>query len=170
MSAIQKCNFYWIWATVSKIWAFMSNLPKPLTKYGHVTWLWLEISTSLVGQLLFVWNSLSEIHTTLIRNSFIRNLYWESQIVKILLVLKPQRLKKFLLSFSYYNPGEGALPHWVTLGMCGQNGWVFEAQNLRTWVNFCPKTCGSTWEWVIFVKLNKTCCNLANFGSCFIVP
>ena len=33
MRAIQKCNFYWIWV-----------LPWPLTKYGHVTWPWLQIS------------------------------------------------------------------------------------------------------------------------------
>ena len=24
----------------------------------------------------------------------------------------------------------GALPYWVILGMCGQNGWVFQAENL----------------------------------------
>ena len=27
----------------------------------------------------------------------------------------------------------------------------------------------ATWEWVVFVKLNKTGCSLVNFGSCFIV-
>ena len=26
----------------------------------------------------------------------------------------------------------------------------------------------STWEWVVFMKLNKTCFNLVNFSSCFI--
>ena len=36
----------------------------------------------------------------LIRNSFIRNLYWDSQIAKKLSVLKPQRLRN--LCFSYH--------------------------------------------------------------------
>ena len=40
-----------------------------------------------------------------------------------------------------------ALPYWVILGMCGQNGWVFQAENLRMGVNFLPKTCG----WVIIL-------------------
>ena len=35
----------------------------------------------------------------------------------------------------------GALPYWVILKMCGQNGWVFQAENLRMGVNFLPKTC-----------------------------
>ena len=26
-----------------KLWAFMSNSPEPLSKCGHVTWLWLQI-------------------------------------------------------------------------------------------------------------------------------
>ena len=30
----------------------------------------------------------------------------------------------------------GALPYWVILGMCGQNGWVFQAKNLRMGHNF----------------------------------
>ena len=33
----------------------------------------------------------------------------------------------------------GALPYWVILGMCGQNRWVFQAENLRMGVNFWPK-------------------------------
>ena len=40
MRATQKCNFYCIaqaQATVSKIMGLLSNLSKPLTKYGHVT-------------------------------------------------------------------------------------------------------------------------------------
>ena len=31
-----------------KLWAFLSNLPKQLTKYGHVTWLWLQIQKFLI--------------------------------------------------------------------------------------------------------------------------
>ena len=38
-------------------------------------------------------------------------------------------------SLSSPDPG-GALPYWVILGMCGQNGWVFQAENLRMGVNF----------------------------------
>ena len=38
-------------------------------------------------------------------------------------------------------------------------------QDLYTGLHFN----NSTWEWVVFVKLNKTCCNVVNFGSCFIV-
>ena len=60
-------------------------------------------------------------------------------------------------------------------------------KNLQMGLRFCPKTCG----WVIIlihkistlvstsiilpgngwflVKLNKTCCNLVSFSSCFIV-
>ena len=40
-----------------------------------------------------------------IRNSFIRNLYWDGQIAKKLSVLMPQRLKnlQFFFSFSYHN-------------------------------------------------------------------
>ena len=30
----------------------------------------------------------------------------------------------------------GALPYWVISGMCGQNGGVFQAKNLRMGVNF----------------------------------
>ena len=41
----------------------------------------------------------------------------------------------------------GTLPYWVILGMCGQNGWVFQAKNLRMGVNFWSKTCG----WVIIL-------------------
>ena len=38
-------------------------------------------------------------------------------------------------------PGGGgveALPFWVILEMCGKNGWVFQAKNLRMGVNFWP--------------------------------
>ena len=35
--AIQKCNFFEFEPLCQKLWAFMSNLPKPLIKYGHVT-------------------------------------------------------------------------------------------------------------------------------------
>ena len=47
-------------------------------------------------------------------------------------------------------------------------------KNLPMGVNFCLNLDGhcidnSTWEWVAFVKLNSTCCNLVNFGSRFIV-
>ena len=66
-------------------------------------------------------------------------------------------------------------------------GEFSRSKNLRIGVNFCPKTCGwviilirktldwsssvnnSPWEWVVFVKLNKTCCNLVNFGSLFLL-
>ena len=37
MRAIQKYNFIEFEPLCQKLWAFMSNLPKPLTKYGHVT-------------------------------------------------------------------------------------------------------------------------------------
>ena len=37
MRAIQKCNFIEYQQLRQKLWAFMSNLPKPRTKYGHVT-------------------------------------------------------------------------------------------------------------------------------------
>ena len=33
-----------------------------------------------------------------------------------------------------------ALPYWVTLGMCGQNGWVFEAQKSVDGCKCLPKT------------------------------
>ena len=49
MRAIQKCNLYWIWATMSKVmgifvkfWHFF--LQCPLTNYGHVTWPKKQIS------------------------------------------------------------------------------------------------------------------------------
>ena len=32
-----KCYFIESEPLCQKLWAFMSNLPKPLTKYGHVT-------------------------------------------------------------------------------------------------------------------------------------
>ena len=35
-----------------KLWAFLSNLPKPLTKYGHVTRLWLEIPKIVIFRLI----------------------------------------------------------------------------------------------------------------------
>ena len=31
--------------------------------------------------------------------------------------------------------GGGGTPIWVTLGTCGQKGWVFEAENLQMGVN-----------------------------------
>ena len=37
MRTNQKCNFIEFEPLCQKLWAFMSNLPKPLTKYGHVT-------------------------------------------------------------------------------------------------------------------------------------
>ena len=33
----------------------------------------------------------------------------------------------------------GSLPYWVTLGMCGQNGRVFEAQKPADRCKFLPK-------------------------------
>ena len=36
----------------STLWAFMSNLPKPLTKYGHVTWPWLQITKIFIFRLI----------------------------------------------------------------------------------------------------------------------
>ena len=47
----------------------------------------------------------SKMHTFLIRNSFIRNLYWDGQSAKKLSVLKSQRLRNlyFVFSFSYHN-------------------------------------------------------------------
>ena len=47
---------------------------------------------------------------------------------------------------SRLQPG-GALPYWIIIGMCGQNGWVFQAENLQMGVHFWPKTCG----WVIIL-------------------
>ena len=35
--------------------------------------------------------------------------------------------------------GGGALPYLVILEMCGQNGWVFQAENLRMGVNLLTK-------------------------------
>ena len=35
--AIKKCNFIEFDPLCQKLWAFMLNSPKPLTKYGHVT-------------------------------------------------------------------------------------------------------------------------------------
>ena len=88
---------------------------------------------------------------------------------------------------SVINSGEEGTPILGHIRMCGRNGRVFEAKNLRMGVNFFLKTCG--WviilrhktsglvtiliilpgnEWFSF-KLNKTYCNLVNFGSCFIV-
>ena len=37
MRAIQKCNFIEFEPLCQKLWDFMSNLPKRITKYGHVT-------------------------------------------------------------------------------------------------------------------------------------
>ena len=83
---------------------------------------------------------------------------WE--IIPISGCTKPnQNLPKYKLKQEKRcrQPG-GGLPYWVILGMCGQNGWVFQAENLRMGVNFWPKTCGRviilistfTWEWVVF--------------------
>ena len=36
MRAIQQYKFIEFEPMCQKVWAFMSNLPKPLTKYGHV--------------------------------------------------------------------------------------------------------------------------------------
>ena len=38
----------------------------------------------------------------LIRNSYIRNFYWDGQIAKKLSVLKPQRLRNFLIFFGHF--------------------------------------------------------------------
>ena len=46
----------------------------------------------------------------------------------------------------------GALPYWVILGMCGQNGWVFQAKNLRMCHNFDIILPGNGW---FSSKLNK---------------
>ena len=43
------------------------------------------------------------IHTFLMRNSFMRNLYWEGQIAKKLSVIKVQRLRNFFFHFQYHN-------------------------------------------------------------------
>ena len=48
--AIQKCNFYWIWATVSKVMGIYVKFTK--TKYGHVTWLWLQIPKIFIFRLI----------------------------------------------------------------------------------------------------------------------
>ena len=37
MRAIQKYNFIKFEPLYQKLWAFLSNLPKPLTIYGHAT-------------------------------------------------------------------------------------------------------------------------------------
>ena len=48
MRAIQKCIFYWIWVTMSKVMGiyvkFWHFLQCPLSKYGHVTWPKKQIS------------------------------------------------------------------------------------------------------------------------------
>ena len=36
-----------------KFWAFMSNLPKPHTKYGHVRWPWLQIPKIFFRLILY---------------------------------------------------------------------------------------------------------------------
>ena len=53
MRAIQKCNFYWIWATLSKCYGHLYQvLSWPLTKYGHVTWPWLQILKIFIFRLI----------------------------------------------------------------------------------------------------------------------
>ena len=37
MRAVQKCNLIEFEPLCQKLWAFVSNHPKQLTKYGHVT-------------------------------------------------------------------------------------------------------------------------------------
>ena len=49
---------------------------------------------------------------------------------------KPLRSYQFGSSVDNLVPRGGALPYWVILGMCGQNGSVFQAENLRMGVNF----------------------------------
>ena len=61
--------------------------------------------------------------------------------------------------------------------MCGQNGWVFQAKNLRMGVNFLTKNLRMGHNFDIILpgngwfasKLNKTYCSLVNFASCSIV-
>ena len=54
MRAIQKCNFIEFEPLCQKLWAFMSNLPSPLTKYGHVMWLWRRIPKKFIfPQILY---------------------------------------------------------------------------------------------------------------------
>ena len=48
MRGYSKSNFYWIWATVSKIMGIYVNFTKPLTKYAHVKWPWLHISKTFI--------------------------------------------------------------------------------------------------------------------------
>ena len=54
--AIQKCTFYWIQATVSKVMGiyvkFWLVLPCPLTKYGQVMWLMVQILKKLNFSLI----------------------------------------------------------------------------------------------------------------------
>ena len=51
MRTVQKCTFYWIWATMSKVMGIYVNfwhfLQCPLSKYGHVTWPKKQISKNL---------------------------------------------------------------------------------------------------------------------------
>ena len=67
--------------------------------------------------------------------------------------------------------GGGALPYWVTLGMCGQNGLSFPGRkpadgcksltkNLRMGHNFDIILPGNGW---FPFKLTETYCSLANF-------
>ena len=70
----------------------------------------------------------------------------------------------------FYVYTRGALPYWVILGMCGQNGafsrpktcrWVqISGQNLRMGHNFDIILLGNGW---FSSKLNKTYCSLVNF-------
>ena len=51
MRAIENVIFIQFEPPCQKLWAFMSNLPKQLARYGHVTWLCLQI----LKFLFFVW-------------------------------------------------------------------------------------------------------------------
>ena len=47
-------------------------------------------------------DEIEDIYTFFIRNSLIRNLYWDGQIDKKHSVLKPQRLRNFFFHFQYH--------------------------------------------------------------------
>ena len=66
-----------------------------LTDHKKTSYVPLHITLHL-GDQLHSSNLISLLHTLFfIRNSFIRNLYWDGQIAKKLSVLKPQRLRNF---------------------------------------------------------------------------
>ena len=69
MRATQKCNFYCIWATVSKVMGLLSNLSKPLTKYGHVTWLWHQILKIFNFRPISVLNFRKSYYISVLKNS-----------------------------------------------------------------------------------------------------